>query len=114
MLTCEKNGQKWEGAETPRFTVTYTDLYGRQRHHYPDLFVDNHIVVEVKPAKHQRGKLVQLKAKAMTEFCNKHNYVYMMVSPRRIPKDKLKELFLSGSIKILDEYIPAFKRYLGL
>ena len=91
------------GAETPEFTVTYRDLYGKERKHYPDFFVDGHIIVEVKPKKHQKGKLVQLKARAMREFCATRGYTYMMVSPRKINKTDLEELIEKKLIVFTDD-----------
>jgi hypothetical protein len=112
VLLCEKNGLTWKGAETDEFTVTYTDLYGRTRKHYPDFFVDGHIVVEVKPTRHQKGKLVQLKATAMKEFCKTKGYTYMMVSPRRIQKAELEELIKNNEITFTDECSNKISQYL--
>lgn len=111
-LLCEKNNLSWKGAETDEFSVWYTDLYGKKRKHYPDFFVDNHIVVEVKPTKHQKGKLVQLKAKAMREFCEAKGYSYMMVSPRKVAKAELEELIKKEMITFTDECKSQINSYL--
>lgn len=102
-LLCEKNGLTWRGAETAEFTVEYIDLYGKKRKHYPDFFVDEHIVVEVKPRRHQKGKLVQLKAEAMKAFCASKGYTYMMVSPRKVNKEELEQLIKNNKITFTDE-----------
>ena len=102
-LLCEKNNVKWKGAETDEFSVFYTDLYGKRRKHYPDFFVDDHIVVEVKPKKHQKGKLVQLKATAMREFCATKGYTYMMVSPRKVSKAELTKLIEKNLVTFTDD-----------
>jgi len=102
-LLCEKNKVEWESAETSEFAVPYTDIYGKKRRYYPDFFIDNHIIVEVKPTKHQKGKLVQLKAQAMKEFCDAKGYTYMMVSPRKVSKVELEELIKKKSITFTDE-----------
>ncbi len=111
-ITCELNGTKWRGAETDEFSVFYTDLYGKRRKHYPDFFIDDHIVVEVKPTRHQKGKLVQLKAAAMKEFCEKKGYIYQMISPRKIPKAKLEELIENNMITFTEDCESKIKSYL--
>ena len=111
-LTCEKNNLTWVGAETEDFAVYYLDLYGKRHKHYPDFFVDNHIVVEVKPTKHQKGKLVQLKAKAMKEFCDSKGYTYMMVSPRKVAKSDLEDLIKKKLIKFTDDCKDQIQNYL--
>ena len=111
-LLCQKNGVVWRGAETEEFAVFYTDLYGKRHKHYPDFFVDNHIVVEVKPTKHQKGKLVQLKAKAMREFCETKGYTYMMVSPRKVTINELEELIATKQVAIIEEQQNEIQRYI--
>lgn len=113
VLTCEKNGLKWQGAEKEEFAVWYTDLYGKRRKHYPDLFVDDHIIVEVKPTKHQKGKLVQLKAKAMKEFCDTKGYDYQIVSPRKVLKKDLEDLIARNLITFTDDCSSKISGYLN-
>lgn len=112
-LLCEKNGAKWRGAETEEFAVFYKDIYGKIHKHYPDFFVDDHIVVEVKPTKHQRGKLVQLKAEAMKKFCESKGYTYQMVSPRKVNIEELESLIQSGEVQILEEQETNIKQYIN-
>lgn len=112
VLLCEKNGLKWRTAETDEFAVYYTDLYGRKKKHWADLFVDEHIIVEVKPSKHQKGKLVQLKAQAMKKFCDEKGYTYMMVSPRKVAKAELETLIKKGMITFTEESEEKITQYL--
>jgi hypothetical protein len=102
-LHLNKCGIPWKSAEVAELTVEYVDLYGKTRKHYADFFVDGHIIVEVKPRRHQKGKLVQLKAEAMKAFCAKKGYVYNMVAPRRVNKAELKELYEKGLVTFTDE-----------
>lgn len=110
---CEKNGQTWKSAETDEYAVWYTDLYGKRRKHYADFVVDTTTIVEVKPAKHQKGKLVQLKAEAMKEFCKTKGYTYQMISPRRISKSELEELIEKKLITFTDTCQPEIEKYLS-
>jgi hypothetical protein len=98
VLLCEDNGLKWQTAEVEELAVWYEDIYGHRRKHYADFLVDGHIIVEVKPAKHQKGKLVQLKAKAMKAFCQQKGFEYMMVSPRKVNPERLSQLITNGLV----------------
>ncbi len=102
-LHLDKSNIPWKTAEVPELTVKYIDIYGKEKKHYADFFVDGHIIVEVKPRKHQKGKTVQLKAAAMKEFCEKKGYTYNMVSPRRIVKKELEELIKDGKVTLTDD-----------
>lgn len=113
VLLCEKNKISWISAEKEEFAVWYKDVYGKDRRYYPDFFVDGKIIVEIKPRKHQNGKLVQLKAEAMKEFCKKKGYTYMMVSPRRINKSELEELIDNKTIEFSDECKYKIQGYLS-
>ena len=55
---------------------------------------------------------VQLKAKAMKEFCTLNNYEYMMVNPRKINPVELKELIDEKKIKFTDECKNKIQGYL--
>ena len=112
VLLCEKNGLKWRTAETDEFSVTYTDLYGKKKKHWADLFVDDHIIVEVKPIKHQKGKTVQLKAEAMKKFCEEKGYTYMMVAPRKVSKQDLQDLIKNDMIQFTDDCKDKVSQYL--
>jgi hypothetical protein len=113
VLHLESVGSKWSSAEIPSLTVTYTDVYGKTKKHYADLLVDNRIIVEVKPRRYQNSKTVKLKSEAMKDFCAKNGYVYSMVSPRKINKQVLKSLYVSGAVTIQDCYKKKFEKYLG-
>ena len=111
-ISCKENGLTCRTAETEEFAVWYTDIYGRRRKHYPDFFVNEHIVVEVKPRSHQKGKTVQLKAKAMKEFCDSKGYLYQMVSPRKVSKEALEKLIKNKEIIFTDDCKDKIEQYL--
>lgn len=103
----------WRSAESLDLRVEYVDIYGKTKKHYADFFVDGKIVVEIKPRRLQKTKTVQLKANAMRAFCDIHNYVYMMVAPRRIPIKDLEELVDNGTIKLTDDSKKKYKGYIS-
>lgn len=102
-LLTEKNGSTWRTAETAEFTVEYVDPYGKTKKHYPDFFVDNKFVVEVKPRAHQKGKIVVAKAESMKKFCLAHGYIYQMISPRKIDKKELQTLIDAKQVIFTDD-----------
>ena len=109
----DEEGVKWTTAETDKYSVFYTDLYGKRKKHYADFFVDDHIIVECKPRKKHNQKTVQLKATAMKQFCDANGYEYQMLSPRRMDKRKLKKLIDAGIVVIEEHLRLKFEAYMN-
>ena len=113
MLQLEDEQRVWRSAETTEFTVLYTDSHNTMRKHYPDFFVDNYLVVEVKPKSMHKDKDVMLKSAAMRELCAKRGYEYQIIAPKRINKIRLRELLNVGKVKMEPRYRAAIRRYLN-
>ncbi len=112
VLLTEKNGSVWRTAEVNELAVYYTDPWGRTKKHYADILVDESTMFEIKPKKHQRGKIVKLKAEAMKKFCETKGYTYQMVSPRKISKEELETLLEEKKIVLTDSCKDKVKTYL--
>jgi hypothetical protein len=108
----DQDKRKWESGEQDKYAVTYTDVYGKVRKYYPDFFVDNFLIIEIKPTCYQKSKTVKLKAEAMRKFCDLNRYQYNIVSPRKIDKKILVDLIEKGLVtfdpyyqKFIDNYL---------
>jgi hypothetical protein len=109
----DKEGRKWRSAENKEFLVEYLDLKGKKRRHWPDFFVDDCIIVEVKPTSKMQQKLVLKKSEAMRAFCLEKGYTYEIISPRRIQKTTLKKMYDTGLILIDGFCLKKFNAFLN-
>ena len=102
-----------ESAQQKRFRIPYKDYNGVDRTYRPDFFVDNHLLIEIKPKKLWNTKEVVAKKNAAEEFCRKMGYEYKLVDvePNSLC---LKEKYLNGEIKFVDKYKLRFEKYIGI
>lgn len=94
----------WESAENNKFRIEYTDASGKIRNYYPDFFVDNKFLIEIKPAYKQSEANVLIKKKAAEEWCLIYGYEYMMIDPGPIEIDIMLELYDLKIVKFLDHW----------
>lgn len=110
----EKNKLDWVSAECKKFAIPYKDWDGTDRNYFPDFFVDNKILVEVKPNKLKKAVTNSLKRKAAEKFCKKNKYKYEEVDPRKFNSEEIINLYNSGMIKFTKRYDKMFKeRYVS-
>jgi hypothetical protein len=102
-------GCVWESAENSKFSIQYIDELGKVRNYFPDYFVNNKFIVEIKPKRLHNSKNVLLKAEAAIAFCKENNYEYSLIEPRKLSDEKILELHNSGEIKFIDRYEKKFK-----
>lgn len=105
-------GVVWQSAETREFKIEYTDASGQIRNYFPDFFVNNKYLVEIKPKNLFRSESVKLKKDAAEKWCLENGYEYLLIEPKKLSNDKIMELYNSGEIKFTDRYEEKFmERY---
>ena len=110
MIYLDENNITWENGESKRFTVEYIDYKGTKRTYRPDFFVDNKIIVEIKPQRLHNSPSVLTKKKSIESFCNKNGFVYEL-KDQPINSDKIKNGYENKTIKFLNGYDIKFLNY---
>jgi len=109
----EKKNYQWESAESKKFRIAYKDWTGNKRNYFPDFFINNKIVIEIKPYKLKISPSVQAKQLAAEKFCKDNGYIYKIVEPIRLSDIEIMALHKSSLIKFTDRYEKMFKeRYM--
>lgn len=103
----EQQNLKWY-VPNKFFKIKYIDYKGVIRTYFPDFIIDNKII-EIKPSKLHNSPKVLAKKKAAEEFAILLNMKYELLDPAILSEEKIKELYLLGSIKFLDKYDKKFK-----
>lgn len=107
------SGCIWESAETNKFKIEYTDASGQIRNYFPDFFVNNKYLVEIKPKNLFKSESVKLKKEAAEKWCKENGYEYLLIEPKKLCQDEILRIYNSGEIKFTDRYEQKFKeRYL--
>ncbi len=110
----EKNNLKWVSAESKKFAIPYLDWDGKNRNYFPDFFVNDKILVEVKPNRLKNSARNILKAKAAEKFCKNNGYKYEITDAVKIENDQIIDLHSKNLIKFTERYEEKFKeRYLN-
>ena len=109
----DERGVSCESAQGKKFRIPYKDYNGVDRTYKPDFFVNNHLLVEIKPKKLWNTKEVIAKKDAAEKFCDKVGYEYKLadVEPN---SSLLKEKYLKGEIRFVEKYIERFEKYAGI
>lgn len=106
------SGTIWQSAETKEFKIEYTDVSGQIRNYFPDFFVNNKYLVEIKPKRLFKSESVKLKKQAAEKWCLENGYEYLLIEPKKLSNDKIMELYNAGEIKFTERYEEKFaKRY---
>ncbi len=111
MIYLDENNITWESGESKRFTVEYTDYKGTKRTYRPDFFVDNKIIIEIKPQRLHNSPSVLAKKKSIESFCNKNGFTYEL-KDQLIEPDKIKLGHENKTIKFSDGYDVKFFNYI--
>ena len=110
MIYLDENNLTWETGESKKFTVEYIDYKGTKRTYRPDFFVNNKIIVEIKPLRLHNSPSVLIKKKSIEKFCNKNNFIYEL-KDISIEADKIKSGYKNKIIKFSDGYDVKFFNY---
>jgi hypothetical protein len=108
----EKKDLKWENGEQKKYKISYLDWEGKQRNYFPDFIVENKYMIECKPKRLQLSAGVLSKKKGAKNFCKKNNLKYILIEPKMLSLDKVKELYVNKKIKFIQRYEEKFlKKY---
>jgi Mor family transcriptional regulator len=78
IVEIERKNLIYESAESSRFRIPYV-FGGQKRNYYPDFFVDNSIIIEVKPLKRKLDGITLAKSEAAIQFCKNLGIEYRIV-----------------------------------
>jgi hypothetical protein len=110
----EKNNFKWVSAESKKFAIPYIDWNGKNRNYFPDFFVNDKILVEVKPKRLKNSASNILKAAAAEKFCKDNGYEYEVTEAVIMKEDQILDMYNKNLIKFMKRYEEKFKeRYLN-
>ena len=112
LIFLQENNIIWENAEKNKFSVEYVDFFGKKRTYFADYFINNSVLVEIKPFKLQKTKSVILKKEAAEKFCLERGWTYILIDIEIDPK-KIHEYFVSGNIKFMDKYYQKYLNYIS-
>ena len=100
----EINGYKWRSAETSDLKIEYINYDGTERTYRADFFINDGILVEVKPMKLMNTPNNILKKEAAIEFCELRGYKYRIVDVKLLNVDILISLYKKKKIKFIKKY----------
>jgi len=98
-----ENNYNWRSAERKEFAICYIDEDGEYRHYFPDFFVNENKIVEVKPKRLMKEKINILKAEAAKIYCKEKNYEYEMIDLGAVKIKELKHLVEIGEVKLANK-----------
>jgi hypothetical protein len=107
----EKNKYKWESAETKRLSIKYINYDGSERTYRADFFIDEKILIEIKPKKLMETPNNILKKNAAIDFCKKNNFEYRMVDIKLLPVNEINVLVENKKIKFNKKYEKKWRSY---
>lgn len=106
----ERFNLKWENAEKSKYKIEYFDYKGTPRTYYPDFLVEGKYLVEIKPKRLWNSSNVKDKKDAAVIFCEKNNFKYKLISPRKLTFDEINLLVEQTKIKFTDRYKMKFDK----
>lgn len=66
------------------FHIHYFSTDGTERRYYPDLLVEGHTIIEVKPKRFLIDDIVRLKIKAAKDYCNRNGMKFLVFTEDEI------------------------------
>ena len=100
----EKKNYKWQTAESKDLYIPYTDYDGHNRLYRADFFVNDKLLIEIKPEKLMMCPNNQIKKKAAIRFCKKHGYEYRMIDIKIIDRQELMDLYQNKIVQFTKKY----------
>lgn len=104
----EAQGLSWETPDKS-FKIPYQDYAGQTRTYFPDFIIGGNRLIEIKPIKLHHTPKVLAKKRAADKFCLSQNMTYELVDPPILGEEEIKQLYMSGQIKLLDKYDQKFR-----
>jgi hypothetical protein len=99
----EKHKIKWETGENSNYKIIFEYKESTKNYH-PDFILDNKYMIECKPKKLWKTNLVELKATAAKEFCEKNGLIYKLRTVPILSDDEITSLYLNGDLVWIERY----------
>jgi hypothetical protein len=106
----ERFNLKWESGESKKFQIKYKDWEGKIRNYYPDFFINDSFLVEIKPKKLWNNKIVKLKKTQAENFCKNNNIKYKLIDPILIDEEMIESLICEGHLIFIDRYKKKYEK----
>jgi hypothetical protein len=107
----ERFNLSWKNAEASDLKIEYLDWENKKRTYVADFLIENKYLIEVKPKKLHKSKLVILKKEAAIKFCSDKKLTYKLTYPSKLLSHiELKLLIDNGKIELLDRYKEKYKQ----
>lgn len=106
----EKNDLKWTTGESKKLKIKYV-FNGNDRNYFADFLVENKYLIECKPKKLWKTKIVKAKARAAVKFCKQHSLKYKLCSPKILPFYEILRTFNAGEVRFTDKTLEKFTLY---
>lgn len=100
---------KWQSAESKDLMISYKDFNNTDRTYRADFLIEDKYLVEIKPKRLHNSPKVKLKQRAAISFCESHNLIYKLSSPRILTDEELTTLYTAGDIEFIERYEEKFK-----
>lgn len=99
----EKYSVKWETGETSRYKIVF-EYNGLTKNYFPDFILNDKYMIECKPKNLWKTSLVQVKANAAEEFCNKNGLVYKLRTVPILTDNEITSLYQNNQLVWIDRY----------
>lgn len=109
----ERYGFSWRSAETNDLRIRYKSPAGAPRNYFADFFVEDQILVEVKPARLWGSLEVAAKREAAVSYCHHHGLAFCLYDPPPLPPQEVYKLWKNGSLRWLPRYEPRFEEWIN-
>jgi hypothetical protein len=105
----ERFGFKWESAEKKELKIPYIGFNKEKRTYVADFIINEKYLVEIKPKKLHKSKIVQLKKEAAMEFCKKNGFIYKLTySSKLLSYLDIKRLVDNKCLQFTERYKEKF------
>lgn len=108
VLVLEAKHAQWITCEKAGIKIPYKSWGGRSRTYTPDFFIENKMIVEIKPEKLKFFPTVILKNEAAQKLCSSKGWEYSILDPQMLSEDEIANMHSSGIIKFSDRYEKKF------
>ncbi len=106
----ERFNFQWESAEKKDLQIKYKDG-DNERTYVADFLIEGKYLVEIKPKKLHKSRIVKLKEKAAINFCFDRGLIYKLSSPVKLLDDEIiKDLIETDRIQLIDRYKEKYKQ----
>jgi hypothetical protein len=106
----ERFNLEWKSADQKEFKIFYRDFNKIDKTYVADFIINKKYLVEIKPKKLHRSKIVLLKKEAAEKFCKERGFIYKLRDTKILSAKDINEFINSGQIEFLDRYKEKYKQ----